>query len=121
MGKRLGTLLSSLTILIIGMVIFISDLSIDMSALYKLIKFGVPACIVSYFLGILIAKVLARSCGDTSIISNIEQQQFIDDLLVEPSKISASNSFIEQSDELIMNEIGFESALQNKKEENNKE
>ena len=108
MSKRLGLLLSSLTLLIIGMVIFISDQSIDISVLIKLIKIAAPACVISYFLGILIAKVLARSCADTDILSNIEQQKFIEDLLLEPSQVASSHSFIEQSDDLVLNEIGFD-------------
>ena len=108
MSKRFGLLLSSLTLLIIGMVIFISDQSIDISVLIKLLKIGTPACIVTYFLGILIAKVLARSCADTDILSNIEQQKFIEDLLIEPSQIASSHSFIEQSDDIVLNEIGFD-------------
>ncbi len=108
MSRRVGLLLSSLTLLIIGMVIFISDQSIDVSVLIKLIKIAVPACIVSYFIGVLIAKILARSCADTDILSNIEQQKFIEDLLLEPSQVAASHSFIEQSDDVVLNEIGFD-------------
>lgn len=108
MSKRIGLLLSSLTLLIIGMVIFISDQSIDVSVLVKLIKIGTPACIVSYFAGFLMAKILARSCADTDILSNIEQQKFIEDLLLEPSQVASSHSFIEQSDDIVLNEIGFD-------------
>jgi hypothetical protein len=41
-------------------------------------------------------------------LSNIEQQKFIEDLLLEPSQVASSHSFIEQSDDVVLNEIGFD-------------
>lgn len=89
MSKKLAHFLSSLTIIILGPILFLNYMSIDYNSVISACQVLIPAAILMGGFGFLIGKVLETSNnGDFLGMSGNKEAQFnIDDLLKPPEEI----------------------------------
>ena len=95
MDKKLSRLFCLLTVVIVGSLVFINNLTIDFPTIFLALKLTVPAGFIAYVCGFYLGKTLEQSKGDTKLFNVNSQKQFVDDLLLRPEDVLTSSAFIQ--------------------------
>lgn len=88
MSQNIAALFISISILLVGGLVFFINGTIDIDTLYTAVKISIPTSVVMGFLGFLIGRVLESSkTDDVLILENNSHKSYIDDLLVHPADL----------------------------------